>query len=68
MEPIIFSALFNMIILLVVFLTKKNDFLIYDITPEEQWAENLNKIDENIKAIENLDVFNYKLGSGHLYE
>ncbi|GGG45358.1 hypothetical protein [Bizionia arctica] len=65
METVIFLAIFNMIVLLIAIKTKK---YLYTITPEKQWSKEIEEFDKNYKIIENIDVDNYTLGSGHLYE
>lgn len=65
MESILTLALFNLAVLLIAFRTKIG---LYSITPEKQWSKNINEFDKNFKSIENIDLSNYKLGSGHLYD
>lgn len=67
MDSIISVLIFDVVILLFIFLKKNNDSLIYTISPEEEYAENLKAFDENLIAIDNMDVSDYKLGSGHIY-
>lgn len=65
MEYIILVFVVNAVILTFAFITKKG---LYTVTPEKQWADNLNEFDKNLKAIEKIKMSNFKLGSGHLYE
>jgi hypothetical protein len=65
METVIFLAIFNFIVLLIAFKTK---LFLYTVTPEKQWEKENKEFDKNLEAINNIEVANYKLGSGHLYE
>ncbi|MDO7171304.1 hypothetical protein [Mariniflexile sp. AS56] len=65
MESLIFIAIFNVLLLLVAFKTKIG---LYTVTPENQWQDAVNLFEENKKAIDDLDLSDYKLGSGHIYE
>ena len=66
MNPIIiYLTLFNLLILAFAFITKKG---LYSVTPEEEWADNLNTFNKNVKAIDVIcDSPNHKLNHGHLY-
>ncbi|CAH8283143.1 hypothetical protein EV196_102118 [Mariniflexile fucanivorans] len=65
MESILILSIFNIVILLFAFRTKRG---LYTITPEKQWSKNIKEFDKNLKSIDDIDLSNYKLGSGHLYE
>jgi hypothetical protein len=65
METFLFLAIFNFIILLISFKTK---LFLYTITPEKQWEKENEEFEKNLEAINKIEIANYKLGSGHLYE
>lgn len=65
MESILTLALFNLAVLLFAFITKRG---LYTMTPGKQWSKNTNEFDKNFKSIEDIDLSNYKLGSGHVYD
>lgn len=65
MNALLLLILFNATILIFAFKTKIG---LYTITPEQQWKKEIDEFDNNLKSIENIETFNYKLGSGHLYE
>ncbi|MFI1771345.1 hypothetical protein [Thalassobellus citreus] len=67
MDSVILITIFDIALLLIIFLTKNNDNLIYDVTPEEEYAKNINAFNENIKAIDDIDLSGYKVELGHLY-
>ena len=67
MDAVIFTTIFDFAILLFIFFKKNNESLLYDITPEEQYSEAINIFDNNMKVINDLDLTDYKLGSGHIY-
>ena len=64
MTTLISLTIFNIAILAFAFITKK---FLYTITPEKQWSEATNAFDKNKKELDNLDLSDYKLGSGHIY-
>ncbi len=65
MNAILILILFNAIVLMIAFKMKK---FLYTVTPEKQWEKNIKEFDANIKAIHNLDLSDYKLGSDHMYK
>lgn len=65
MKDIMLVFVVNAVILTFAFIVKKGS---YTVTPEKQWADNLNQFDKNFKAIEKIKISNIKLGFGLLYE
>ena len=64
MEALILLVFFNFLILVFAIKTKK---FLYTRTPEQQWEPIVNEFDRNLKSIKDLDISDYKLGSGHIY-
>lgn len=56
--------IFDVILLLIVFITKSG---LFTITPEKQWSKEINDFDKKFKDLEKLDITDYKTNSGHIY-
>ncbi|GAB1857991.1 hypothetical protein MHTCC0001_28280 [Flavobacteriaceae bacterium MHTCC 0001] len=61
---IVFILLCNIVVLLFAIKTKIG---LYTIPPEIQWQDAINEFDKNKKAIDELDISDYRLGNDHIY-
>ncbi|MCX7549788.1 hypothetical protein [Xanthomarina sp. F2636L] len=65
MTIVIYLSILNIIVLIFAFISKK---ILYTVTPEKQWSHALEEFDSNYKSLDKIEIDNFIMSSGHLYE